>query len=266
MAFVSTMLISDTLSPSVGTGGVFIILIALLALYLQAHYRFRRVLSPWRPLSFTLGIALLFIAFSPPLMVFAHHDLRGHMLQHLLLGMFAPLGLILGAPGTLLLRSVPVSMARRLVALLATRPVRILIHPVSAALLDIGGMYVLYLTPLYALSMTNPVIHGLLHVHFILSGCLFTWAIAGPDPAPHRPTLKLRLAVLFVATAAHATLAKVMYGFGFPRGVASTSDVQAAAQWMYYGGDAAELILIIAFFTIWFRRYPRRTTPRSISA
>ena len=189
---------------------------------------------------------------SPPLSGWAHHDLRGHMVQHLLLGMFAPLGLALGAPGTLLLRNVPVEVARRIVAFLHTRLVRILTHPATAALLDVGSMYVLYLTPLYALSLSNPLVHVLLHVHFVLAGYLFTWSIAGPDPAPHRPGMLTRLAVLVVAMGAHASLGKIMYGYGYPRGTrAGLAEIQAAAQWMYYGGDLAELLLAIAFFAMW---------------
>lgn len=97
------------------------------------------------------------------------------------------------------------------------RPVRFVIHPITAALLGIGGMYVLYLTPLYALSMTDPLVFVLLHLHFVISGYLFTWSIAGPDPAPHRPGMVMRLAVVFLATAAHANLGKIMFGYGYPR-------------------------------------------------
>src|SRR5690606_13498034 len=113
---------------------------------------------------------------------------------------------------------VPARTARRAVAFLATRPVRFLIHPATAAVLDMGGMYLLYLTPLYALSLHDPLVHVLVHVHFVVSGYLFTWSIAGTDPAPRRPGMPLRLAVLVIASGAHATLAKLMYAHGFPRG------------------------------------------------
>ncbi|MFD2405918.1 hypothetical protein ACFSVK_09355 [Azorhizophilus paspali] len=33
---------------------------------------------------------------------------------------------------------------------------------------------------------------------------------------------------------------------------------------MYYGGDVAELLLAIAFFTLWFRRAPTRAFPGHI--
>ncbi|MFC6477721.1 cytochrome c oxidase assembly protein [Pseudomonas asuensis] len=213
-----------------------------------------RAWSGWRTLSFAVGIMLIVLAFMPPVSSFAHQDLRGHMLQHLLLGMFAPLGLVFGAPGLLLLRAAPVSVARVLVRLLATRLLRVLTHPITAALLDIGSMYVLYLTSFFAVSQASPWIHGWLHFHFIVSGYLFTWAIAGPDPAPHRPTLRLRLIVLFAAMAAHAGLAKIMYGFGYPHGLAyELAEIESAAQWMYYGGDLAEVLLAVAFCMVWFR-------------
>src|SRR5690554_5802793 len=172
----------------------------------------------WRLASFTCGTALLVAALSPPVMSWGHADLRGHMAQHLALGMFAPIALMLGKPVTLLLRSVPVGTARRISMVLGSRAGRLLTHPVTALLLDVGGLYLLYFTPLYLLSLTSPTVHVLLHLHFILAGYLFCWAIAGPDPALRRAGLQIRLAVLFLATAAHSILGKLMYGYGYPRG------------------------------------------------
>ncbi|MDW5375825.1 cytochrome c oxidase assembly protein [Halomonas sp. HP20-15] len=234
-------------------------------LYLVGAWRSTRTgksWSPWRSASFTAGIVTLVVAFAPPLNAFAHHDLRGHMLQHLLVGMFAPLGLVFGAPMGLLLRNLSPARARGIVRLLGSVPVRVLSHPLSAAVLDIGGMYLLYLTPLYALSMTTPWLHHLIHLHFVISGCLFSWAIAGPDPAPHRPRWRTRLGVLFLAIATHATLGKLIYAWRMPQGTgAGVDEIQAAAQWMYYGGDLAEIVLLMALMQQWLRR--RRAAERS---
>ena len=240
--------------------------LALLTLYLAARRATNRTdaqphgappWSPWRTASFCTGVALLAVAGLPPMMAWGHHDLRGHMVQHLLLGMYAPLFLALGAPMTLLLRTAPSGLSRALVTVLGTRPARLLVHPATAAVLDMGGMYVLYLTPLYAWSAVSPVGHLFVHVHFVIAGYLFAWSIAGPDPARHRPGMRTRLAVLFVASAAHAVLGKIMYGHGFPRGTAaSAQELEAAALWMYYGGDAAALLLTAALFSAWFRVRP----------
>ncbi|WP_246862582.1 cytochrome c oxidase assembly protein [Pantoea sp. SO10] len=229
----------------------------ILFFYLIAAVRLRRVAhwSAWRVASFTAGIVMIVASMLPPLANWAHHDLRGHMLQHLLLGMFGPLGLVFGAPGSLILRTLSARWARAMMTILRTRPIHFLIHPFTAASLDIGGMYLLYLTPLYALSMAIPALFIFLHLHFVLSGYLFTWSVAGPDPAPHRPSRTVRLAAIFFATAAHAILAKLMYGFGYPRGtLASAGEIQQAAQWMYYGGDIAEFCIIIGFFAAFFRQ------------
>lgn len=215
----------------------------------------RRTWHCGRLFSFTVGCGLLMVALSPPMVEWGHGDLRGHMTQHLLLGMFAPIALMLGAPGTLLLRSVSVKMARRITCMAATLPMRCLSHPIAALLLDIGALYVLYLTPLYSLSFGEPLLHIWLHLHFVLAGYLFCWSIAGPDPAPHRPGMRLRLAVLLAAVAAHGVLGKLMYGYGFPREAGyGLAEIEAAAQLMYYGGDLAELLLAIVFFAAWYRQ------------
>lgn len=237
--------------------------LALLAAYLFAaqRERSRSAWNAWRIAGFTFGIGMLIAAVLPA--GGWQHGLRGHMIQHLLLGMFAPLALVMGAPATLLLRSLPPQVGRFVAGMLGSGPVSVLAHPVTASLLDIGGMYLLYLTPLFALSMTNGPVHVLVQLHFVISGYLFAWAIAGPDPAPRRPGMPARLAVLFIATAAHACLAKLMYGYGFPRGVgASATELKSAAKWMYYGGDVAGLLLIVAFFAAWFRVRRGRTTTR----
>lgn len=237
------------------------------ALYLVGVWRSARAgkpWSPWRSVSFAAGIVTLIVAFAAPLNAFAHHDLRGHMLQHLLIGMFAPLGLVFGAPMSLLLRNLTPTRARSVATLLGLTPIRVLSHPLSAAVLDIGGMYLLYMTPLYALSMATPWLHSVIPLHFVISGCLFSWAIAGPDPAPHRPRWGVRMSVLFLAIAAHATLGKLMYAWQLPQGTgAGAGEIQAAAQWMYYSGDLAEVVLLVALMQQWLRWRRRSSAGRS---
>ena len=216
--------------------------------------------SAWRSLFFTLGSLLLAIAVAPPLMTWAHHDLVGHMTLHLVIGMLAPLAWVLAAPITLLLRALPQAGGRRLAAWLQSRFVRIVSHPVVALLLNIGGMYMLYLTSLYSESLDNQALHYGIHLHFLVAGYLFCWAIlAEPDGSPHRLSLRFRLGVLFASIATHSLLGKLMYGYGWPRGTGhSLEEVQAAAQLMYYGGDLAEVLLAIALLTFWLRKPAER--------
>ncbi|MBZ5487718.1 cytochrome c oxidase assembly protein [Halomonas aquamarina] len=216
--------------------------------------------SLWRCGFFLTGSALLAIAFWPSLMAWAHGSLVGHMTLHLLIGMFAPLFWVLAAPMTLLLRTLPQAGGRAVAALLQSRFVRTVSHPVTALVLNVGGMYVLYLTPLYAASLENPLLHYAIHLHFLLAGYLFCWAIlAEPDASPHRLSLHFRLGVLFTAIATHSLLGKLMYGYGWPRNTGhSLEEVQAAAQLMYYGGDLAEVLLAVVLLTLWLRRPVKR--------
>jgi putative membrane protein len=182
-----------------------------------------------------------------------------HMAAHLLLGMLAPLLLVLAAPGTLALRSLAVVPARRLSGVLRSGPVRVLTHPVPAALLDVGGLWLLYASPLYGAMHGNPVLLAAVHAHVFAAGYLFTVSIAGPDPAPHRPSYGMRAGVLVSAIAAHAVLAKYLYAHP-PAGV-SAAEAAAGSQLMYYGGDVVELALIVALGAAWFRSTKPRPRP-----
>lgn len=228
--------------------------LAILAAYVIAALK-QRQWSRWRITFFVIGCLILLLAVSPVIVRWAHHELKGHMVQHLLIGMLAPLGLVLGAPMTLALRTLPADLAKRVVSLLHSRPVQIVSHPVSALMLNIGGMYVLYLTPLYATMQHSPMLHHLVHIHFLAAGYLFTWSIlAGPDSSPHSPEMWTRLSVLTASIAAHAVLGKLMYGYLWPRQTGHTAEeIQAAAQIMYYGGDTIELILAVALFYLWYQ-------------
>ncbi|MFE7329557.1 cytochrome c oxidase assembly protein [Streptomyces sp. NPDC057565] len=231
-----------------------VILLAAAYLLLADRARHRNPVQGWgrwRTASFLTGCTLLAGALLPPLAPFAHGDFRGHMAQHMLIGMYAPLALVLGTPVTLLLRTLPAARARALMGVLHSRPARVLAHPVAALVLSTGILALLYFTPLYNATMNQPVLHWLMHAHFLLSGCLFAWIIAGPDPAPTRPRVPTRLVVLGIAVAAHATISQLIYG-GFLINVHAPIDqVQGGAEIMYYGGDIAELLLAVALVTTW---------------
>jgi putative membrane protein len=219
--------------------------LSLLTVLLALGYEWRSLhvagWSRWRGGAFMTGAAVLVAGLAVPA-----HDFTGHALQHLLVAMVAPLGLVLGAPVTLLLRTLPVSTARRLTGLLRSRPARLVAHPGTALVLTTGGLAVLYLTPLYARMLAEPALHQAVTIHFVLSGCLFAWVVAGADPAPHRPSVRTRLVLLGVAIAVHAGLSQLLYAGVSGQVPATAADRQAGATLMYYGGDLAELLLAFA--------------------
>ncbi|WP_424534922.1 cytochrome c oxidase assembly protein [Sphaerisporangium viridialbum] len=249
-----------------GQGAAFAVLAVLLAgCYAALAARRRgeaRGWSRWRTASFVAGATLLLLGSLPPVASLAGHDFRGHMLQHLLIGMLAPLGLVLGAPVTLALRSASPRHRRAIAAVLRSRALHLAAGPWTALGLNVGGLAVLYLTPLYRMTAGHPVLHHLVHAHFLLAGCLFAWVVAGPDPAPRRPSVPRRLVVLGVAVAVHATLSQLMYAGLLVDVPVPAAQLRGGAEIMYYGGDVAELLLAFAMVSTWRpARRGRLTSP-----
>lgn len=202
------------------------------------------------------GLLALAVALASPLAV-EDERFPAHVVQHLLLGMVAPLLLALAAPVTLLLRTLPRPYRERMARLLHWRPTRWLAHPLFGALLAVGGMYALYLTPLYAATLRHPFLHLLLHAHFLLAGYLFAWSLVGLDPIPHRVPFAMRAAVLVLSLGAHATLAKLLYAdgpaiAGLPVVPGSLDDWHLGTQIMWYGGDIVDVGFTVAFFCQWY--------------
>lgn len=209
--------------------------------------------SPWpvrRTVLWFTGLACAGVALVGPLAEAARTGFPAHMAGHVLLGMAAPLLLVLAAPVTLALRALPVTGARVLAGLLRTAPVRAVTHPVVAGLLDAGGLWLLYTTGVHGLMHASLPVHAAVHAHVLLAGYVFTAAVAGVDPDPHRSSFPLRAAVLVGFLAAHSALAKWLYGHP-PAGVGE-SEARIGSQIMYYGGDAVDVVLLVLFFAQWY--------------
>lgn len=226
--------------------------------------------SLWRTASWFSGAAVLAVGLLPQYLPFPAGDFRQHMLQHLLLGMLAPIGLVMAAPLTLFLRTAPAGLGRMVVRMLRARWVHLCANPVTALVLNLGGMAALYFTPLYAAMMRHPALHYLVHFHFVAAGCLYAWVIAGPDPAPHRPSVPARLVVLGIAVVIHSIMSQMLYAGLFVAISAPADQLQRSAELMYYGGDITEMLLAFAMVSTW--RTGRRTglagapSPRTIDA
>jgi putative membrane protein len=183
------------------------------------------------------------------------------MVVHLVIGMVAPLLLVLAAPVTLLLRALPVPAARGLSRVLGSAPSRAATDPLFLAVLTVGGLWIVYTTGLYALMHTSTAVHVLVHAHLVLVGYLFTAAVLESDPPSRRHGFPYRSAALVMALAAHDILAKSLYARP-PPGVAAT-DAETGSIIMYYGGDAVDLVLIVLLCGRWYRARPRRGFPAS---
>lgn len=235
------------------------VIAALAYVVLAATQRVGRGWSGWSSMSFVAGCTVVVVALSPPMHAFVGGSFAGHMAQHLLLGMLAPLALALGSPLTLALRGLPRPLARRLGRALSSRPAHVLAHPLVALLLTNGGLAALYFTPLYETSQRQPAVHALVHVHFVLAGYLFAAIMVGRDPMPGRPSVGARVVLLAVSIAMHATISQLIYAGALVQVDAPVAQLRSGGSLMYYGGDIAELMLAVALLLTVHQRRRRRS-------
>lgn len=167
--------------------------------------------SPWRTLSWTSGCAALLISTSSGIGTYGYAMFSMHMITHMALNMFVPVLLVLGAPVTLLLRTVPAApkdavpgVREWVLWILHSRPTAVLAHPGTAITAFVLSLYGLYFTPLFQNLIRYHWGHVLMNVHFLIIGYLFYWAIIGIDPGPRRLPHLGRLGMLFAIMPFHA--------------------------------------------------------------
>ena len=190
------------------------LLITAVALYIKGVVVLKKRGDSWpvgRTIAFSVGIALIDFATSGGLGVYALFSFEYHMMAHMMLGMIAPIGLVLGAPITLALRTLPQGREKseRGVRALALTVLHshysvVLTNPITALALFDGSLFVLYFTDLFGNLMGNHAGHLLMNIHFILAGFLFFHVIIGIDPNPRKYPHIVRIVILFAAMSLHA--------------------------------------------------------------
>lgn len=207
--------------------------------------------SHYRTSCWIVGCVSALVTLIGPLASLIHVNFVAHMIGHLLLGMLAPLLMALAAPMTLLLRTLPVKTARTLSRIMRSPYVRFVRHPIIASTLNVGGLWLLYTTPLFNMMHEHLLLYIFIHLHIFLAGYVFTIAFIYIDPTPHPHSYVFRSIILLVALAAHSILAKYIYAYP-PQHVIATQ-AELGAKIMYYGGDAIEMIIVYILFYQWFK-------------
>ena len=190
------------------------LLILALLLYLKGVRILHSRGDSWpvgRTISFILGILVINYAINGAVGVYAHFGFSYHMIEHMILGMIAPIPLVLSAPITLALRTLPggrdedeEGVRHILIRFLHSKYAKLLTNPVVALLIFDGSLFVLYFTGLFGTLMGSHLGHLFMNLHFLLAGLLFFHVIVGVDPNPNRPPNVVRLVILFAAMSIHA--------------------------------------------------------------
>ena len=257
------------------------VLIAVVALYIRGVVLLTRRGDKWpvgRTVAFALGISAVDYATSGGLGVYAKFSFEYHMIAHMVLGMIAPIGIVLGAPITLALRTLPQGrtddergVRGTLIALLHSRPAAVLTNPVVILALFDGSLFALYMTPLFGNMMPSHLGHLAMTVHFLLAGTLFFHVIIGIDPNPRKVPHIVRIVILFAAMSIHAFFAVALISTstvidqGYfaslqtPWNLDLLADQRAGGSIAWAMGELPILLALVATFIQWMRDDKRET-------
>jgi putative copper resistance protein D len=190
------------------------LLVTIVALYIKGVMVLTKRGDKWpvgRTISFALGIAVIDFATSGGLGLYAHFSFSYHMIAHMLLGMIAPIGLVLGAPMTLALRTLPQGrtpsergVRGSLLAALHSKVGIFYTNPIVALLIFDGSLFALYFTDLFASMMQSHIGHLFMTLHFLAAGFLFFFVVIGVDPNPRKIPHLVQIVILFGAMSIHA--------------------------------------------------------------
>jgi cytochrome c oxidase assembly factor CtaG/putative copper export protein len=190
------------------------VLVLLVALYIKGVVVLTKRGDKWpvgRTISFALGISAVDFATSGGLGLYANFSFSYHMIAHMVIGMIAPIGLVLGAPITLALRTLPQGrnpqergVRGSLIVVLHSKVGIIFTNPIIALIIFDGSLFALYFTDLFSVLMSTHVGHLFMTLHFLVAGYIFFSVIIGVDPNPRKIPHLLRIVVLFAAMSIHA--------------------------------------------------------------
>lgn len=247
--------------------------VALLAgLYLLGVRRLRRrgdSWSAWRTAAWLGGLVVVLYAVAGGVEQYDTVLFSAHAVQHMLLATVAPIPLALGAPITLALRTLPGRPRRALLRLLHTRLARVLAFPLVGFAILVVSLYGLYFTSLYPATLEHPWLHDLVHLHFLVSGCVFFWPIVGLDPIPGRQPYWARLILLFITFPVHALFGLALmttdevFAAEHYRQVARTwgssllTDQRTGGGIMWAAGELVGALVFVALFVQWSRAEER---------
>lgn len=186
---VETLLASWGLQPI-----VLLVLVTLGSVYTAGWRRLRRSNHPhargWRLIVYLAGLLMLAAALLPPIDDLASLLFLAHMVQHLLLTMWAAPLLLLGNPLPVCLWGLPRRVRRPAGRLLTPnaafrRTLWALTFMPVAWLLYVGDLWIWHLPVAYEAALRHELIHALEHVALFGTALLFWWPIIEPAPRLH---------------------------------------------------------------------------------
>ena len=251
------------------------ILVFATALYIKGVVILSRRKIKWpvgRTISFAFGISLLDYSTSGGLGLYGIFSFQYHMIAHMILSMIAPIFIVLSAPITLALRTLPQGRNSEergirgwFISILHSKVSMIWTHPIVVLAIFDGSLFALYFTSLFGDLMSSHFGHLLMYLHFIGAGLLFFFVIVGVDPNPRRTHHLVRMVILLAAMSIHAFFSvalmssRTLIDGGYyellarPWATDLLADQRAGASFGWAMGEIPILIAFIATFIQWIR-------------
>lgn len=251
--------------------------IVLAALYLAGAVRMWTSDRRWsigRTVSFLAGCILIVASTGLAVELYGYGMFSVFMFQQLTLMMAVPPLLVIGSPGTLLLRATPHTGLGHLVhraafAGLRSPVSRFLLHPGFGIPLFLLSFYGLYLAGLADAFVATIPGHTALEVLFLVAGMLFTIPILSADPLPVRMSHGGRILDVVVEMALHAFFGVIvmMSAISLVNAFASPPEswqldplmdqqIAGGLAWSY--GEGPTALILIYLLERWFRSETRQ--------
>ncbi|MEN9910866.1 MAG: hypothetical protein RLZZ441_434 [Actinomycetota bacterium] len=181
--------------------------------YLWGVERLRRRGDAWpihRPIMWCGAMAILVYTTSGGVAVYGEFLFSAHMIEHMLLTMLIPVGIVLAAPVTLVARAIEVrhdgsrGMREWFLGIIHSKWIGFVGHPLVSTVVFGLSLMVFYYSPLLSWASTTHLGHEWMILHFLLAGYLFVQALIGVDPSPHRTSYPVRMILLMGTMGFHA--------------------------------------------------------------
>lgn len=227
---------------------------------------------PWpvaRTLAFIGGVVVTIVAICSFLGAYDTTLFWVHMVQHLMLIMIAAPLFAVSSPIALALGATKGPAHRRILAVLRSRPGRIVGHPVTAFVLYGLLIPVTHLTVLFNYAIEWRALDECEHLAFLLVGYLFWRQILGADPNRYRAHPAIRALLLFLAVPVDTFVGLSLNSENheiFPAlaalhrtwGPSLVMDLHVGGVIMWVGGDSLMMLALIPVVVQWVRIEERK--------
>lgn len=240
--------------------------------YIWAVRRVRASGREWpvsKTVCFLIGCALLALVTGLRFERYGFGMLSVFMFQHFTLSMTIPPLLVLGSPGTLLLRSTPHTgigyhVNRIALGALRSRAAAALLHPVIGIPLFLASYYGIYFSPIANRLSSSLAGHTALEVFFLVSGIIFILPVLATGPLPGKHSNIGRLFHLFVEMPLHVffgvvlmmATAPLLHYYAHPPagwGIDPLRDQEWAGGFAWAYGEPVALLVVLIFAIRWRR-------------